>query len=551
MSPSQSVQKNTWSRRRFAQTLSLAPAFLRGARLEAADSLFPLGVASGDPDSSSVVLWTRLAPEPLSGGGLRRSAVAVEWEVASDEGMVNVIRRGAAVAESSEGHRVLVVATGLPADSWLYYRFLALGQTSRVGRTRTFPQPGQRDFLRFALASCQNYEAGYYAAYRDMVERDAPGETIDCVIHVGDYIYEQGASPGALRRHNGGEIFTVDDYRNRYALYRLDPHLQEAHARFPFLVTWDDHETDNNYAGRIPEEGAPRPEFFLERRANAYKVYSETMPLRPENRFDGIAQKLYRSIDFGGLARFHILDSRQYRTDQPASGLFGSTDPASLALEPVFGVKLYAPNEILNPAATMTGFHQQNWLFESLLRSRTKWNILAQQVVLARWNLGPAVGVFGSPLSDLRNVDAWDGYDAAQRRLLAFLAAARPSNPVVLTGDIHSAWASNLLADFDDPASDAVAAEFVCTSISSDFFGGTATHLAAQLTLPANPHIRHLNGLFRGYALCTVEPSQCVTEFRAVWDARDPSSPVFADRRFRLQAGFNARRNGGQALEPA
>ena len=515
------------------------------------NQLFTLGVASGDPDDRSVVLWTRLAPDPLNGGGMGRRAVPVRWEVATDYDMRHVIRRGITLATHHRGHAVQAVARGLPSDCWLYYRFYALGQASRVGRTRTFPSSRDVAYrMRFALASCQNYTAGFYSAYNDMLNQD-----LDFVVHVGDYIYENAALNSPLlpdRNHNGSEIFSVEDYRNRYALYRLDPNLQEAHAQLPFIATWDDHEVDNNYAGLVPEEGAPFSDEFAKRRRNGYQVYAESMPLRPWNRLlrrDG-SLRIFRKLKFGQLADIHVLDSRQFRTDQPAEDGFGSADivpPAvEAALEGAFGEELFDPEGINDPSATMLGAHQETWLARNLRRSRAQWNILAQGIMVTKWNLVSAgrLQISANPtippadkeallaafeaVSSLINVDAWDGYQAARERLFGVLDALRPSNPVVLTGDIHSSWAANLLKDFANPSSDVLAAEFVCTSITSTFGGADPrpTDFVVRSSLADNPHIEFFNGLFRGYCVCDVDTQRWQTTFRAVGSLADTQNPA-------------------------
>ena len=279
-------------RRRFLQQvgvgagLLVAPAFLKGARTDRmaiAPTLFTLGVASGDPDHQSVVLWTRLAPEPLTGGGLGHLQIAVEWQVAVDPAMIRVIRRGTTIAAPEQGYTIQVVADRLPTDRWLYYRVQALGETSRIGRTRTFPEGTDRvERMRFAVASCQDIRTGFYTAYRDMVEQD-----LDFVVHVGDYIYEEGLSNDPIttdRNHNGGEAYSIEDYRNRYAQYRLDPLLQEVHARLPFIAVWDDHEVADDYAGLTAKATAGLRQGFAIRRRNAYQVYSELTAPRPEGR---------------------------------------------------------------------------------------------------------------------------------------------------------------------------------------------------------------------------------------------------------------------------
>ena len=560
-----------------AATLVAAPALLMSAGAEAASSagsLFSLGVASGDPDAHSVMLWTRLAPDPLSGGGIGNRSVPVRWEVATDPAMVHVFREGSVVARPDGGHVVQVLANGLPADQWLYYRFHAMGESSRVGRTRTFPPRGTPvSRLRCAVVSCQNFTHGFYPAYRDLATQD-----IDFVVHTGDYIYEGGPVDAPLtpdRNHRDGEAFSVEDYRNRYALYRLDANLQEAHARFPFLVTWDDTEVDGNYAGTVANEDAPfTGADFLERRQNAYRVYSEMMPLRPEDRLHGKTMRLYRKLEFGQLADIFLLDTRQFRTDQPAEDDFGSTDPdsANPLLEAAFGEVIFDAQGIENPAASMMGMQQEAWLRDSLKRSRAKWTVIAQQVMLTQWNLvesarltvqfNPSIPADLKTLllralgavDNVYNVDAWDGYRAARRRLFRVLAELRPSNPIVLTGDIHSAWGANLLADFENPASDVLAAEFVCTSISSNFQQQDPRPVDAIVrpgVVADNPHIEFFNGLFRGYCLCDVDANRWQTTYRAVGtlaDLQDPSplaltpfedSPVETDAVVEIESGFN------------
>lgn len=487
-----------------AGTLAVAafvPSALRSAWAEdghAQPSLFPLGVASGDPGPDSVVLWTRLAPDPLNGGGFGSAVAAVDWQVASDPAMTRVLARGRVLATAANGHAVQVPVRGLRPDRWYYYQFEHRGVKSRIGRTRTFPAatalPAQ---MRFALVSCQDLQAGYFAAYRDIAAQE-----LDFVVHVGDYIYEYAGDPAtpAARRHVGPEIESVADYRNRYAQYRLDAQLQAAHAAFPFIVTWDDHEVDNNYAALIPEDNQTAQAFFA-RRSNAYQVYRETMPLALRGQAPAGSLNLYRQLSYGRLAELLVLDTRQYRSDQPCNdGLqILQTCPA-----------------ILDPNATLLGRDQEQWLFSRLRGSRAIWNVLAQQVMMMKWDLGVLTG---QPVNFF-NVDAWDGYQVQRDRILKFMADARISNPVVLTGDIHSSWAADLKGGFADPASELVGAEFVCSSIASVF--GDSNHGLVQATLPSNPHIRHFDGLHRGYVLCTVTPGAWRSDFRAVQRVADP-----------------------------
>lgn len=580
------------SRRRFLQGMGAGaglvamPAALGGVRKGGYDQrgsdLFSLGVASGDPRHDSVVLWTRLAPDPLNGGGMPSRPVPVEWELAADPDLRRVIRRGVVTALPDHGHAVHVVAHGLRANQWLFYRFKALGEFSRVGRTRTFPAVRDAvERLRFAVANCQNYNQGFYPAYADML-----GQDLDFVLHVGDYIYEDGPAQTPIadgRVHNSAEIVSVLDYRNRYALYRLDRDLQDVHARYPFIVTPDDHEVDNNYAGLIPEASSiTKGDEFIQRRLNAYRVYAETMPLRPVNRLQAGsgALRLFRRLRFGDLADLHVLDTRQYRTDQPAGDGFGSTDPDSIALEGILEDELFDADGILNPAATLLGRQQEAWLARNLAGSRARWNILAQQVMVMPWNLigsgrtqieldpnipselKPQLLALVDQVDNLLNVDAWDGYKATRQRLLDLLDRLRPNNPVIITGDIHSAWAAGLLSDFARPEdSDMLAAEFVSTSIASTFLDidPRPADFLVRSGLSRNPHIRYFNGLFRGYCLCELDRERWQTTYRAVGRLADLSNPnplalvpyadtpVETDAVFTLNAGFN-RPGSGERL---
>ncbi len=274
---------------------------------------FTSGVASGDPSPNGFVLWTRLAPEPLQGGGLSDEVFQLTWEVATDDSMKRVVASGTTLATPQLGHSVHVEVDGLPADRWYWYRFRCGDAESPIGRTRTFPLAhAMPDRLRFAFASCQHYEQGYFTPFEHMRSED-----IDLVVHLGDYIYEYEGKENRVRKHAGKEIVSLDDYRNRYAQYRSDSMLRDIHAHCPWLVVWDDHEFDNNYAGDISEESSVTKQEFLERRANAYQAYYESMPLRATSLPTGPNMLLYRRLRFGQLAEFNLLDTRQYRSDQP------------------------------------------------------------------------------------------------------------------------------------------------------------------------------------------------------------------------------------------
>jgi alkaline phosphatase D len=480
-----------------AQTAGPAPADA---------SPFTLGVASGDPTPDGVVLWTRLAPDPLRGGGMSPAPVEVRWEIALDDRMARIVREGRVSATSEWGHSVHVEADGLEPDRWYWYRFRTGNTESPIGRTRTLPRRGAAvDRLRFAFCSCQHYENGYFTAYRHMA-----GEDLDLVFHLGDYIYEYRGTPGRTREHVGGEILTLDDYRTRYAQYKSDPDLQAAHAAFPWIVTWDDHEVDNNYSGDISERTDPR-DLFLLRRAAAYQAYYEHMPLRRASIPAGPALQLYRGLGYGALASFFVLDTRQYRTDQPCGD--GSKAPCE-------GVR--------DPAATLMGRDQSRWLLDGLDRSRVTWNVVPQQVMMAR------VDQLAGP-DERYSMDQWSAYEAERTRLLEFLRDRRPANPIVLTGDIHSNWVNDLKVNFADAQSPAVATEFVGTSISS---GGDGVDLPARAPgiLAENPFVKFHNTQ-RGYVSCEMTPKTLRARYQIVDYVSRPGAPLKTRATFVVEDG--------------
>jgi alkaline phosphatase D len=498
------------------QSASLAALPLLGrfagasVRPRFADDPFSLGVASGDPAADGFVLWTRLAPKPLEpGGGLGREVLEVGYEIAEDEGWKKVVRKGRAFATPQLGHSVHVELAGLEPDRWYWYRFRAGDAESAIGRARTFPArevlPAR---LRFAVTSCQNYEQGLFTAYEQMLADDP-----DLVFHLGDYIYEYAAGKnGKVRTHLGGEIATLDDYRVRHAQYRSDPLLQRMHASCPWLVTWDDHEVDNNYADSVSEEKGVAPEVLLARRANAYQAYYEMMPLRARSLPRGPHLRLHRSASFGRLAELLVLDTRQYRSDQPNGD----------GKKPLNDAALAASN-------TLLGAEQRDWLQGELLASPAVWNVLAQQVMMALVGL-PKEG--GEPLYSM---DQWPGYAAERASLLRFLHERRIPNPVVLTGDIHSAWANELRIEDRDPSSPRVATEFVATSLSSGG-NGTAKPKYLDELYARHPGVKH-HDQERGYLRCTLTPQRLTTDFMVVDEVEKPGGKTAVRASFAVEAG--------------
>jgi alkaline phosphatase D len=432
--------------------------------------------------------------------------VEVRWELASDERFRRVVRRGTTMAVPEWGHSVHVEVDGLPSDRWFWYRFRVGGDVSPVGRTRTLPAAGASvDRMRFAFASCQHYETGLYTAYSHMVRED-----LDLVFFLGDYIYEGPGRDNQLRKHVGPEIMTIDHYRNRIAQYRSDPRLMAAHAAFPWVLTWDDHEVDNNYANDIQEAGMPREEFLL-RRAAAYQAYYEHMPLRRTSVPKGPHMALYRGFEYGSLASCFVLDTRQYRTDQPCGD--GTKVPCEATMD---------------PNATLLGKEQERWLHDGLDRSTSTWNILPQQIMMARMNQAPD----GEPRYSM---DQWPGYEAERQRLLQFFATRRPSNPIVLTGDIHSSWVNNLQVNSADEKSPVVATEFVGTSITS---GGDGTAMTERMktVMANNPFLKFYNGQ-RGYVSCEVTPSQMRAKYQGVDYVSKPGAPLVTRATFVVENG--------------
>ena len=482
---------------------------------------FTLGVASGDPLADSVILWTRLLPtEPLA-PALADTDIDVVWEVATDAEMTDIVADGTAPAVAALGHSVHVDANGLEPDTEYWYRFTLGEFTTPPARTHTFAAPGTMpDRFRFAFSSCQNWEQGYYAAYRDLVEQG----DIDAFVFLGDYIYEYASGGYADDRgRETGQDFeceTVEQYRERYALYHSDPLLQDAHAFVPWIITWDDHEVDNDYAGATSENGDD-PAAFLERRANAYQVWYEHMPVRLDPP-DGPDYEIYRSFAHGDLVRFHVLDTRQYRADQQQG------DPFVEQL----GEAVQVRDETLaaDLDQSILGEAQRAWLIDGVAASDAVWDVLAQQVFMFGGN-----AIVGSA-PPVVVVDTWDGY-AADRRAVLDAIGTSADNLVVLTGDFHSAAVADLRADPFDTSLPIVGSEFMASSISSSFFDDDAA-VEGLVTgaLAANPQLKWFDSQ-RGYTVCEVTPEKWTATYRAVADQFDETSPVSTISSWEVAAG--------------
>jgi alkaline phosphatase D len=482
-----------------------APAWLRQAR--GADSArFALGVASGCPRPDGVVLWTRLTGPDLP------PQVEVAWEVAYDEAFGRIAARGVALAEAAWAHSVHTEPAGLePGRPW-WYRFTALGQRSAAGRTRTAPAPGARATLRFAIASCQRWEHGHWSAWAD-VTAFAP----DLVLFLGDYIYEYPSMPGAaVRSIAGGLVTTLEGYRERHAQYKADPLLQAAHAAAPWLVAWDDHEVENDYAGLM---GGLLPfSDFGAQRAAAYQAWWEHQPLPLAMRPRGNALAMHLRLDWGRLARIQLVDNRQHRDPQacPRPGrLFGS---GSVVVEDCA--------ELRDPRRSLLGSAQEQWLAEGWSLERP-WNLLAQQTLMAPHRTRNRAG------QTVAWTDGWDGYPAARQRLLGTAAARQVPGLVVLGGDVHAHYVAHLHADPEDARSPVAGVEFCGTSISSR---GPAP-ARVEAVLAHNPHLLHGDGRHRGSVLFTLDEHRLQADMRAVEQPADPASAVRSSARFSVEAG--------------
>ncbi|MGW1022256.1 alkaline phosphatase D family protein [Streptomyces sp. NPDC002577] len=489
------------------------------AELDAAritENPFTLGVASGDPRPDSVLLWTRLAPAPFQAdSGLPQERITIHWELAHDEKFRRIVRRGTATAHPEFHHTVHVEVNHLDADRVLYYRFKVGSWISETGRTRTAPEPGSRtSALKFGLVSCQRYDQGYYTAYQHLAQED-----VDMVFHLGDYLYEYAVnSAGGARAYAAGtlpdlfnhETVTLEDYRLRYALYKSDPDLLAAHAAHPFVVTWDDHETENNYAGDTPENSVP-PEEFLLRRAAAYRAYWENQPLRRPEQPEGSDMQLYRRLHWGRLAQFDILDTRQYRSDQAYGDGWQYSGPESE-----------------DPSRTLTGETQERWLLDGWQRSRALWNVVPQQVTFSqRYN--------STTLPSKVSMDSWDGYPASRERVLAGAEAAGIENLMILTGDVHVHYGFDIKRDFGDPSSKTLGTEIVASSISSGGNGsGKPSNWATYMA--ANPHMKFYNGL-RGYVTVELGAAAARADFKSVSAVTTPGAPVVTAGSFVTEAG--------------
>ncbi|MEX5635643.1 alkaline phosphatase D family protein [Parafrankia sp. FMc2] len=467
----------------------------------AASYPFTLGVASGEPTADGFVLWTRLAPSPLSAdglGGMSSAPVTVEWQVANDRYFTQLAASGSVSAVAAWAHSVHVEVGGLAPNREYWYRFRASGQISPVGRARTAPAVGTSPALTMLFASCSHYEAGYFTAYRRMAE-----ENPDLILHLGDYLYEGGTGSGVRSHVPSAEISSLANYRVRHALYKTDVDLQAAHAAAPWVTVWDDHEVENNYANLVRNDASPAGDFTA-RRAAAYKAYYEHMPLRSAQIPVNQNLALYRRLRWGSLATFHMLDTRQYRNDQACGD----------------GTKVCPAAD--DPARTLTGAAQEAWLLDGLGQHLGTWDILGQQVFFTQ-RLAAADGS--------KSMDAWDGYTANRGRIQQGWQARGNTSTVVLTGDVHQSWAADIMDDYTTQ-NQVIGTELVTTSISS---GGDGTATGTGLS-SLNPHVK-FNGNRRGYVRTVTTPTQMAVDFRALNQVTVRGAAVSTARSYVIEAG--------------
>ncbi|PWV80970.1 alkaline phosphatase D family protein [Nocardia neocaledoniensis] len=507
-------------------TAAAAAALLTAAPAHASGTVFRHGVASGDPLPGAVILWTRVtvAEDATPGSGLG-DAATVRWEIATDESFTRIAASGTATATADSDHTVKVDATGLAAGTDYVYRFTALGETSPVGHTRTAPADDTDvERLRLGVVSCSNWEAGWFASYRHLAARG----DLDAVVHLGDYLYEYGRGEytgrgGAVRAHDPvHEIVSLADYRIRHGQYKTDPDLLALHAAVPFVCTWDDHESaDNSWRDGSSHHDPAVSGPWQDRKAASTQAYLEWMPVRADRADGGL--RIYRRLRFGTLAELSMLDLRTYRDKEagPGAGWRRADDPAR----------------------TITGRAQMEWLTAGLVSAPTRWKLIGNSVMVAPVVFPPLepattdaiTSLLGLPQGGLTvNGDQWDGYTADRATLYRAIADNEIGDVVFLTGDIHTSWAADLPLDAANyPGGPTVGAEFVVPSITSSSVGDllkvpprTASVPAEEAIKTANHHLRYVELDSHGYGVLEVTPEQAKMDWFYVFDVNDPATGV-------------------------
>ena len=472
---------------------------------------FSLGVASGQPQSDSVVLWTRLRITPAD-AALSAQSLAVVCEVFADAALRQPVRQWRVQTDAARGHSVHVLASGLRPGRPYWYRFACGSATSPVGRARTSPGVHDEvDRLRIALASCQHYEQGYFAAHREMAQRE-----LDLVLFVGDYIYESSNPKHLLRKHLGGVPKLLEEYRERHAQYKSDADLRACHAAHTWLMTWDDHEVVNDYTQDVDPK-SPDPLVFLRRRAAAYQAYFEHMPVRLGPDLANPSQmRIHDRMAWGQLAEVWTLDCRQYRDHHACP------DPNRGGGRVVMGCDALA-----DPTRSMLGAAQAQWFTEGLTRSTRRWKLVAQSTQMS------ASGV-NTPLGRSAFTDGWDGYPQARAQLLGALAQAGVQDVLMLGGDVHTNVAAQLRVQPNDERSPVVASEIVTTSLTSR---GLGEKLLAQIR-ESNPDIVHARSDERGYTVLDVRPEGVSAEFRTTANPARPQAVFKTQAQWAIRSGL-------------
>jgi alkaline phosphatase D len=479
-----------------------ATAHLRQTELKP----FYHGVASGDPTPNSVILWTRVSPDT------QLTEIEVQWELALDATFAQIIQKGSFSTDGGRDYTVKIEATGLEPNTHYFYRFHALEGTSQTGRTKTSGAP---ESLRFAVVSCSNYEAGYFNAYARIAEEPE----LDAVIHLGDYIYEYGVGvygdTTIGRKHIPiHEIVSLQDYRERYSQYRLDPDLRAVHGNHPFIVIWDDHEITNNaYVDGAQNHQAEEGK-YSDRRSAARKAYYEWMPIREQ-------KEHYRKLSYGPLADVLMLDERLEGRTKQADSL---ADPTLSATD-----------------RQMLGDTQLAWLQNGLTQSGARWKLIGNQVTFSKLQWG--YDSFNT------NLDAWDGYPAEQQKVAQIITENHLENVVFLTGDTHRAWAFESTIDpkgyNPETGAGAIAIELGTTSITSDNAnerqpGVDVTPHEKKITgAPLNPHLKYVNSRDHGYLLLTLTDSLATADFKVVKTLRKTDPQIVSDTMFTIVSGRN------------
>ncbi|MFD5243690.1 alkaline phosphatase D family protein [Amycolatopsis sp. NPDC058340] len=493
---------------------STVPSWANARTLAAAPAIhdpFQLGVASGDPLPDSVVLWTRLAPAPLNPdgfGGMPDASYTVDWELANDQAFSSIVQRGTATAARASGHSVHIEPAGLEPGREYFYRFKTSGYISPVGRTRTAPAAGAAvNQLKYCFSSCQHWEEGWYHSYKGMLA-DNP----ELVLFLGDYMYERKSGRAAADRNPRRLAFTEDvttlaQYRARHAQHKTDADLQNAHAMAPWVVVFDDHEVMNNWNGTTSPATA-------DRKAAGFQAFYENMPIRSTAKPSGASIRLYRQFTWGNLARFHMLDTRQYRNAQVPDPS-GSAGPSC--------------TDMRSTSRSILGTTQEAWLLKALETHPAKWDFLGQQVFFATRDGDGNKATCESP-------DSWQGYEASRDRIAKGIVDRKVPNPIVLTGDVHRHWAADLRRDYFNHSDPVFGSELVTTSVTSN--SDTATD-PTSTWLSNNPHIKYCRGK-RGYVRVTASQTQMRADFMTVSDTSEydfSKVTLAADRSYVVEAG--------------